>query len=125
MERPVDPLGSRPVDSVTRGSGLPPSVQDLRRRAGRKASSRRQRPPNVLGVRMNRLFTAFVVGAMVLGVIVGYVINQSVSADSAKEIASNLSIVTDLFLRLIKMIIAPLVFTTLVAGIAHMGDASE
>jgi Na+/H+-dicarboxylate symporter len=74
---------------------------------------------------MNRLFTAFVVGAMVLGVIVGYVINQSVSADSAKEIASNLSIVTDLFLRLIKMIIAPLVFTTLVAGIAHMGDASE
>jgi len=74
---------------------------------------------------MNRLFTAFVVGAMVLGVIVGYVINQSMPAESAKEIASNLSIVTDLFLRLIKMIIAPLVFTTLVAGIAHMGDASE
>jgi Na+/H+-dicarboxylate symporter len=74
---------------------------------------------------MNRLFTAFVVGAMVLGVIVGYVINQSMSAESAKEIASNLSIITDLFLRLIKMIIAPLVFTTLVAGIAHMGDASE
>jgi len=74
---------------------------------------------------MNRLFTAFVVGAMVLGVIVGYVVNQSMSAESAKEIASNLSIVTDLFLRLIKMIIAPLVFTTLVAGIAHMGDASE
>jgi Na+/H+-dicarboxylate symporter len=40
-------------------------------------------------------------------------------------VASNLSIITDLFLRLIKMIIAPLVFTTLVAGIAHMGDASE
>jgi Na+/H+-dicarboxylate symporter len=74
---------------------------------------------------MNRLFTAFVVGAMLLGVLVGYVINQSLPADSAKEIASNLSIVTDLFLRLIKMIIAPLVFTTLVAGIAHMGDASE
>jgi Na+/H+-dicarboxylate symporter len=32
--------------------------------------------------------------------------------------------VTDVFLRLIKMIIAPLVFATLVAGIAHMGDAS-
>ena len=27
-----------------------------------------------------------------------------------------------MFLRLIKMIIAPLVFSTLVAGIAHMGD---
>ncbi len=74
---------------------------------------------------MNRLFTAFVVGAMVLGVVVGYLINQSMSAEGAKEVASNLSIVTDLFLRLIKMIIAPLVFTTLVAGIAHMGDASE
>ncbi|WP_296600342.1 dicarboxylate/amino acid:cation symporter [Phenylobacterium sp.] len=74
---------------------------------------------------MNRLFTAFVVGAMLLGVLVGYVLNQSLPADSAKEVASNLSIVTDVFLRLIKMIIAPLVFTTLVAGIAHMGDASE
>ena len=74
---------------------------------------------------MNRLFTAFVVGAMLLGILVGYAINQSLPAENAKEIASNLSIVTDLFLRLIKMIIAPLVFTTLVAGIAHMGDASE
>jgi len=74
---------------------------------------------------MNRLFTAFVVGAMLLGVLVGYVLNQSLPAESAKEVAANLSIITDLFLRLIKMIIAPLVFTTLVAGIAHMGDASE
>jgi Na+/H+-dicarboxylate symporter len=74
---------------------------------------------------MNRLFTAFIVGAMLLGVIVGYAINTSLPAESAKEIAANLSIITDLFLRLIKMIIAPLVFTTLVAGIAHMGDASE
>ncbi len=74
---------------------------------------------------MNRLFTAFVVGAMLLGVLVGYVLNQSLSAESAKDVASNLSIITDVFLRLIKMIIAPLVFTTLVAGIAHMGDASE
>jgi len=74
---------------------------------------------------MNRLFTAFVVGAMLLGVLVGYVLNQSLPAESAKEVAANLSIITDVFLRLIKMIIAPLVFTTLVAGIAHMGDASE
>jgi Na+/H+-dicarboxylate symporter len=33
--------------------------------------------------------------------------------------------VTTLFLRLIKMIIAPLVFSTLVVGIAKMGDAAE
>lgn len=74
---------------------------------------------------MNRLFTAFVVGAMLLGVAIGWAINVALPAESAKEIASNLSIVTDVFLRLIKMIIAPLVFATLVAGIAHMGDASE
>ncbi len=72
---------------------------------------------------MNRLFTYFVVGSMILGVLVGWVINVSVPADSAKEIASNLTIITDVFLRLIKMIIAPLVFATLVAGIAHMEDA--
>lgn len=74
---------------------------------------------------MNRLFTWLVVGAMVLGVLVGWLINVSLPAEQAKEVAGNLSIVTDIFLRLIKMIIAPLVFTTLVAGIAHMGDASE
>ena len=33
-----------------------------------------------------------------------------------------MSIMTDIFLRLIKMIIAPLVFSTLVTGIAKMGD---
>ena len=74
---------------------------------------------------MNRLFTAFIVGAMLLGILVGYLVNQGMSPEGAKEVASNLSIVTDVFLRLIKMIIAPLVFTTLVAGIAHMGDATE
>src|SRR5918995_759927 len=33
------------------------------------------------------------------------------------------AMVTDIFLRLVKMIIAPLVFSTLVAGLAGMGDA--
>jgi len=74
---------------------------------------------------MNRLFTAFIVGAMVLGVLVGWILNVSLPAADAGVWAANLSIVTDVFLRLIKMIIAPLVFSTLVAGIAHMGDASE
>ena len=72
---------------------------------------------------MNRLFTYFVVGAMVLGVLVGWVVNVSLPAETAEGIADNLTIITDVFLRLIKMIIAPLVFATLVAGIAHMEDA--
>jgi Na+/H+-dicarboxylate symporter len=73
---------------------------------------------------MNRLFTTFIIGAMVLGVLVGWGLNQFASPAAAKAAAENLSIITDVFLRLIKMIIAPLVFSTLVAGIAHMEDAS-
>jgi Na+/H+-dicarboxylate symporter len=72
---------------------------------------------------MNRLFTTLVVAAMVLGVFAGWAIHEWSSPAQAKVAAENLSIVTDVFLRLIKMIIAPLVFSTLVAGIAHMEDA--
>ena len=72
---------------------------------------------------MNRLFTYFIVSAMVLGIAVGWAVSQFASPDQARAVADNLSIITDVFLRLIKMIIAPLVFTTLVAGIAHMEDA--
>jgi Na+/H+-dicarboxylate symporter len=73
---------------------------------------------------MNRVFTSFIVAAMVLGVVVGWALNQYASPDQAKAAAETLSIVTDVFLRLIKMIIAPLVFSTLVSGIAHMEDAA-
>ncbi len=72
---------------------------------------------------MNRLFTYFVVGSMILGVLVGWIVNITLPADGAAAVADNLTIITDVFLRLIKMIIAPLVFATLVAGIAHMEDA--
>ena len=74
---------------------------------------------------MNKIFTAFIVGAMVLGVLVGWGVNHFLAADQAKGVADNLTIITDVFLRLIKMIIAPLVFSTLVAGIAHMEDAAS
>ncbi len=39
-----------------------------------------------------------------------------------KKIAANISIITTVFLSLIKMIIAPLVLSTLIVGIAKMGD---
>jgi len=72
--------------------------------------------------------TQFILIALVLGLITGWALNYAIddgspaSAERLKSIAEYLSIVTALFLRLIKMIIAPLVFSTLVAGIAHMGD---
>jgi Na+/H+-dicarboxylate symporter len=73
---------------------------------------------------MNRIFTYMLVGAMLLGIAVGWACNQYLSPEQAKVAADNFSIITDVFLRLIKMIIAPLVFATLVAGIAHMEDAA-
>ena len=69
-------------------------------------------------------FTHFIVAAMVLGIVVGYALHNSLSADDVKTVANYFSVVTDVFLRLIRMIIAPLVFSTLVVGIAHMGDPS-
>jgi Na+/H+-dicarboxylate symporter len=73
---------------------------------------------------MNRLFSILIVAAMVLGVAVGWGVHEYATPAAAKTVASNLGIVTDVFLRLIKMIIAPLVFATLVSGIAQMEDAS-
>jgi len=70
----------------------------------------------------NRLTTYILIG-LVLGVVVGYVANTTM--DDAKGFADTLALVTTMFLRLIKMIIAPLVFATLVVGIAKMGDAKE
>ncbi len=67
-----------------------------------------------------RLFQ-FILVAMVLGVAAGVAIHYGMPKEAADELSANLKILTDLFLRLIKMIIAPLVFSTLVAGIAHMG----
>ncbi|MGN6590282.1 MAG: dicarboxylate/amino acid:cation symporter, partial [Sphingomicrobium sp.] len=74
--------------------------------------------------------TRYILIALVLGIIAGWSINAAIddgtpaAAAHLKSIADYLSIVTTLFLRLIKMIIAPLVFSTLVAGIAHMGDVA-
>ncbi len=69
--------------------------------------------------------TRYIGIAMVLGVVVGYFCNQyAQDAQEAKQIASYFGMVTDVFLRMIKMIIAPLVFATLVSGLASMSDAS-
>jgi len=74
---------------------------------------------------MKLKLTTWIMIAMILGIVVGYVCNIAApDAKAAKDIAGYFNVVTDVFLRLIKMIIAPLVFATLVAGIAHMGDAS-
>lgn len=69
-----------------------------------------------------RLFQ-FIVLAMILGVIAGAAVHASAPPEAAAAVAGYLKIITDIFLRLIKMIVAPLVLTTLIVGIAHMGDS--
>jgi Na+/H+-dicarboxylate symporter len=74
---------------------------------------------------MAKRLTLYILIALMLGIIVGFTLNRSIT-DPVRltEIGGYFGIVTDVFLRLIKMIIAPLVFGTLVAGIAHMGDTA-
>ncbi|REE91987.1 dicarboxylate/amino acid:cation symporter [Cupriavidus plantarum] len=73
-------------------------------------------------MKLKRLPTLIFI-AMLLGVLAGTAAHHlAPDADTAKSIADHLSILTDVFLRMIKMIIGPLVFATLVSGIASMGD---
>jgi Na+/H+-dicarboxylate symporter len=66
--------------------------------------------------------TGSILIAMAAGVFVGIIIHYTASEEWMTNFSSYISIITDIFLRLIKMIIAPLVFSTLVTGIAKLGD---
>ena len=74
-------------------------------------------------MKMNKL-TAAILISMLLGILVGHLV-RSLAPDAAMitSFTANITLLTDIFLRLIKMIIAPLVFTTLTVGIAKMGDS--
>ena len=62
----------------------------------------------------------YIVIAMVAGILFGYLVNQKLlNVDM-----SYIGLLSDLFLRAIKMIIAPLVFATLTVGIAQMGGGA-
>jgi Na+/H+-dicarboxylate symporter len=75
---------------------------------------------------VRRAFAFWIVGAMVAGIVTGWIVNVAVTDPATlKSVVSGLAILTDVFLRLIRMIIAPLVFSTLVVGIAHMEDSAS
>ncbi|WP_409020761.1 dicarboxylate/amino acid:cation symporter [Brevundimonas vesicularis] len=72
---------------------------------------------------MPRNLTFAILIGMLLGVVAGFFCHQALgTAGEAERVAGYFSIVSDIFLKMIKMIIAPLVFATLVAGVARMGD---
>src|SRR5258708_38233439 len=81
--------------------------------------------PELTGVRkMSSRFTQFILIAMGLGIVMGTLVFNYLP-DSRVEIAADVNLIAMLFLRLIKMIIAPLVFATLAGGIAHMGSGAR
>src|ERR1700748_188613 len=68
--------------------------------------------------------TTYILVAMILGIACGgWIHSEFADPATQKTIAGYVSIGSTIFLRLIKMIIAPLVFSTLVVGIGHMSDA--
>jgi Na+/H+-dicarboxylate symporter len=60
--------------------------------------------------------------AMVLGAILGIFIHNNYTQEAAKEFSGYIKMLATVFIRLVQMIISPLVFTTLVVGIAKLGD---
>jgi len=72
----------------------------------------------------NRLIL-YILLAMAAGLVVGYLLNQhyqGISGAEMEEKTAPFSILAEIFLRLIKMIVAPLVLTTLIVGVARVGD---
>ena len=67
----------------------------------------------------------YILLAMISGVLIGWLCHGTLNTAQATEVASYFKIVTDIFLRLIKMIIAPLVFATIVSGLISMGKSSS
>ncbi len=72
-----------------------------------------------------RNLTTQIIIAMLLGAFLGIGIFHYSDIDAAKSFSSNIKILATIFIRLVQMLIAPLVFTTLVVGIAKLGDVKS
>ena len=72
----------------------------------------------------NRL-TKYIILSMVLGILVGYLVHTNSSSAFIGKFSQNIKLLSNIFIRLVQMIIAPLVFTTLVVGIAKLGDIKK
>ena len=66
--------------------------------------------------------TVQIIVAMLVGAVLGVYIHNNFDVDFAKNFSDKIKMLATVFIRLVQMIIAPLVFTTLVVGIAKLGD---
>jgi Na+/H+-dicarboxylate symporter len=69
----------------------------------------------------NRL-TIYILIAMFAGAVLGYIVHTQASPGFIETFSKNIKLLTTIFIRMVQMIIAPLVFSTLVVGIAKLGD---
>ncbi|RPD43633.1 dicarboxylate/amino acid:cation symporter [Paracnuella aquatica] len=69
----------------------------------------------------NRL-TIYILLSMVLGFLLGLMIFNTTTPEFRAQFSKNIKLLSTIFIRLVQMIIAPLVFSTLVVGIAKLGD---
>ncbi|MEN9701819.1 MAG: hypothetical protein RIR55_1156 [Bacteroidota bacterium] len=75
-----------------------------------------------LHMKKSNKLTLYIVLAMIAGAALGYFVHETSTPATIEVFSKNIKLLTTIFLRLIQMIIAPLVFTTLVVGIAKLGD---
>jgi Na+/H+-dicarboxylate symporter len=81
--------------------------------------------PSWQAAAMGKKLTWWILGALALGLVVGFLVNRNATPEQVTQTVYALGIVTDIFLRLIKMIIAPLVLAALISGIGHMGGDAK
>ncbi len=73
-------------------------------------------------MRKRNNLTLYIFIAMILGAVVGYYVYTVYPSEARSTFSSNIKLLSTIFLRLVQMIIAPLVFSTLVVGIAKLGN---
>lgn len=79
---------------------------------------------NTLKSILSNLTTQIII-AMILGAFLGIAVHNNYLPEAAKEFSGYIKMLATIFIRLVQMIIAPLVFTTLVVGIAKLGDVQS
>jgi Na+/H+-dicarboxylate symporter len=75
---------------------------------------------------MDKRLTLWILIGMIAGVIAGYIVNQMGPANPKllEYSVKSFGLLSGIFLNLIKLLVAPLILSTIVAGIAHMGDSA-
>ena len=66
--------------------------------------------------------TLYIFIAMIIGAVAGYYVYTNYAVNTRNAFSSNIKLLATIFLRLVQMIIAPLIFSTLVVGIAKLGN---